>query len=164
MSARVIYPGSFDPMTMGHLDIAGRALEIFGELKISVVRRSRKELLFDVKEREELARLSVAEAGMEEKVVVESFEGLLVDYMRRTGARIFVRGLRATSDFEYEFQMELMNRRLAPEITGVYLMPSESNIYLSSTVVKEIASYGGELSTLVMPAVESALRERFGEE
>jgi pantetheine-phosphate adenylyltransferase len=162
VSTRVIYPGSFDPITVGHLDIVGRAVDIFGELKISVVKRSRKELLFDVGEREELARRSVAEAGLEDRVAVESFEGLLVEHMRRTDARIFVRGLRATSDFEYEFQMELMNRRLAPEITGVYLMPSESNIYLSSTVVKEIASYGGELRTLVMPAVEKALRKRFG--
>lgn len=156
MSGLVVYPGTFDPMTRGHLDVISNASNIFDRLRVAVVARSSKRLLFSPAEREDLARRSLEEAGIT-GVDVELFDGLLVDYMKRVGSFVFVRGLRANSDFEYEFQMQLMNRKLAPEIAGVYLMPAEHNMYLSSTVVKEIAAYGGDLSTLVQPSVAVAL-------
>ena len=107
-------------------------------------------------------RSSVEEAGIRGRISVVSFDGLLVDYMKNSGYTLFIRGLRANSDFEYEFQMQLMNRRLAPDITGIYMMPSEHNMYLSSTVVKEVAMFGGSLDTLVTPSVERALLEYCG--
>ena len=157
---RTIYPGTFDPITCGHLDIIRRASDIFEEIEIAVVSRSSKKLLFSKDERVALAEKSLGEYGIT-GVEIRAFDGLLVDYMNRSGVRVFIRGLRANSDFEYEFQMQLMNRKLAPQITGLYLMPSESNIYISSTLVKEIASYRGDLSSFVMPSVEEALRLRF---
>ncbi len=156
MSGMVVYPGTFDPMTRGHLDVISNAVRIFGGLRVSVVERSSKRMLFPAEVRLDLARRSLDEAGIAD-VEVELFDGLLVDYMKRIGAAVFVRGLRANSDFEYEFQMQLMNRKLAPGISGVYLMPAEHNMYLSSTVVKEIAFYGGDLSNLVQPCVAEAL-------
>lgn len=159
---KALYPGTFDPTTRGHLDIVERAAEIFDDLELAVVRESSKELCFAADERLNLARSSVREAGLEDSVGVTLFDGLLVEYMRARGLRVFIRGLRATSDFEYEFQLQLMNRRLAPEITGIYLMPAENNMYISSTLVREIARYRGDLSSFVMPSVERALRRRFG--
>ena len=158
-----LYPGTFDPITRGHLDIVERAAGIFDGLELAVVMESGKELCFSADERLSLARSSVREAGLDDRVEVTLFDGLLVEYMRRRNLRVFIRGLRATSDFEYEFQMQLMNRRLAPEITGIYLMPAENNMYISSTLVREIARYRGDLSSFVMPSVESALRRRMGE-
>lgn len=160
--ARVVYPGTFDPMTRGHVDIAERAADIFGRLEVAVVRESGKQMAFPAEERLEMVRASLEEAGLSARVTCTLFDGLLVDYMRRSGATVYVRGLRANSDFEYEFQMQLMNRKLAPEITGIYLMPSENNMYLSSTVVKELAAYGGCIDGLVTAAVGSALRRMFG--
>lgn len=154
---QAIYPGTFDPFTRGHLDIASRAAAIFGSLRIAVVRRSLKGLLFSAEERAAMAVSSLAEHGVKGLEVV-IFDGLLMDYMKSIGAGVYIRGLRANSDFEYEFQMQLINRKLAPEVTGLYLMPSENYIYLSSTVVKEIASFGGDLSEFVTPSVEGALR------
>ena len=156
----VLYPGTFDPVTFGHLDIVRRASGIFSELVVAVSSRSSKNLLFSTAERVELVTQSLKESGIA-GVGVTSFDSLLIDFMRTTGARIFIRGLRANTDFEYEFQMHLANGKMAPEIRGIYLMPSESNIYLSSTLVKEIASYGGSLSTFVTPCVEKALRRMF---
>jgi pantetheine-phosphate adenylyltransferase len=157
----VLYPGTFDPVTCGHLDIARRASEIFDDLVVAVSSRSSKELLFSAGERVELVRQSLVESGIR-GVGVTSFDGLLIDFMRETGARIFVRGLRVNADFEYEFQMHLANRKMAPELSGIYLMPSESSIYLSSTLVKEIAGYGGSLESFVTPCVEEALRRVLG--
>lgn len=157
MKGTVVYPGTFDPMTLGHLDVVGNALRIFGSLRVAVVSRSSKRLLFPAAERRDLVRSSLDEAGFG-AVETDLFDGLLVDYMKSIGSSVFIRGLRANSDFEYEFQMQLMNRKLAPDISGVYLMPSEHNMYLSSTVVKEIAAYGGDLSSLVEPSVGKALR------
>jgi pantetheine-phosphate adenylyltransferase len=156
----VIYPGAFDPITCGHLDIIRRASGIFDMLVVAIVKRGAKDLLFNADERVDLARSSLLESGITHGVDVVAFDSLLVDYMRDKGMKIFIRGLRANSDFEYEFQMQLANRKLAPGISGIYLMPSESNIYLSSTLVKEIAGYGGDISAFVTPSVEEAVRLR----
>lgn len=161
---KAVYPGTFDPVTAGHLDIIARSAQVFREVEIAVVARSSKSLAFDTGTRMELVRRSVQEAAIEGSITVVSFDGLLVDYMRRNGHTIFIRGLRANSDFEYEFQMQLMNRRFAPELTGMYMMPSENNMYLSSTVVKEVAMFGGDLATLVTPSVERALRNYYAED
>lgn len=157
---RVIYPGTFDPVTLGHLDIVRKAEEIFGAVEIAVVARSSKSVFFPLEHRLSLVRESLREVGLG-GVTVSSFDCLLVDYMRSTGATCFIRGLRANSDFEYEFQMQLVNRRLAPDITGIFMMPSEDMIYLSSTLVRELAMYGGDLSSFVTPSVRKALGERF---
>ncbi len=157
---RIIYPGTFDPVTFGHIDIIRRALNIFDHIEIAVVTRSSKKLCFPVEERVNLIRMSMLETGID-RVNVTSFDSLLVDYMKKTDCMTFIRGLRANSDFEYEFQMQLVNRRLAPEITGLYLMPSEENMYLSSTIIREIARFGGDLSTVVTVCVREALEKRF---
>ena len=157
---KIIYPGTFDPVTFGHIDIIRRALDIFDHMDVAVVARSSKELCFPVEERVDLIKMSMLETGID-RVNVVSFDSLLVDYMKKTNCRTFIRGLRANSDFEYEFQMQLVNRRLAPEISGLYLMPSEENMYLSSTIVREIARFGGDLSTVVTECVREALEKRF---
>lgn len=157
---RVVYPGTFDPITIGHIDIIKRAVPIFGNLVVAVADATPKQTLFSTTERVELVKCSITEAGLPGDIAVESFRGLLVDYMHSTGASVFIRGLRAMSDFEYEFQLQLMNRRLAPDMTGIYMMPSENNIYLSSTLVKEIARHDGDVSSLVLPCVRRALEER----
>ncbi len=157
---KIIYPGTFDPVTFGHIDIIRRALNIFEHVEIAVVARSSKELCFPVEERVHLMKMSMLETGID-RVSVTSFDSLLVDYMKKTDCRIFIRGLRANSDFEYEFQMQLLNRRLAPEISGLYLMPSEENMYLSSTIAREIARFGGDLSAVVTVGVRKALEKRF---
>ncbi len=158
---RIIYPGTFDPVTLGHLDIIRRAVNIFSKIEVAVVTQTLKSTCFSVEERVRLLRESLVETGLE-GIEVSSFDSLLVEYMKKKNYRTFIRGLRANSDFEYEFQMQLMNRRLAPEITGLYLMPSEDNMYLSSTLVKEIARYGGDLSTVVTTSVRKALEEYYG--
>ncbi len=158
---KVVYPGTFDPITAGHLDIIKRAAGIFEELEVAVVNISSKSMIFDTEERIALVRKSIEEAEITGSIEVCSFEGMLVDYMRRQNYELFIRGLRANSDFEYEFQMQLMNRRLAPKITGIYMMPSEHNMYLSSTVVKEVAKFEGNLKTLVTPSVEEALKHYY---
>ena len=158
---KVVYPGTFDPVTAGHLDIIRRAARIFSEVEIAVVNRSSKSMVFDTATRERLVRESIKECSIEGNTAVCSFEGLLVDYMKRKNYSLFIRGLRANSDFEYEFQMQLMNRRLAPEITGIYMMPSEHNMYLSSTVVKEVAMFGGCLDTLVAHSVKKELEKYY---
>ncbi len=156
---KVVYPGTFDPVTVGHIDIIKRAVSLFGDIHIAVAESTPKQPLFSGERRVELVKCSIAEAGIGGDITVEAFHGLLVDHMKKIGATVFIRGLRALSDFEYEFQLQLMNRRLAPGITGIYMMPSESNIYLSSTLVKEIARHGGDISRLVLPCVRRALEE-----
>jgi len=158
---KVVYPGTFDPVTAGHIDIIRRAAGIFEELEVAVVDKSSKSMIFDTETRVQLVRQALKEEGIQGAVSVCSFEGLLIDYMHEQGHSLFIRGLRANSDFEYEFQMQLMNRRLAPEITGIYMMPSEHNMYLSSTVVKEVARFGGSLDTLVTPSVKKALKDYY---
>jgi len=153
-----VYPGSFDPVTNGHLDLVRRATGIFQKVVVAVLRNIQKDCLFTVEERVELLRESVS--GLP-SVEVDAFDGLLVDYVRRKKARHILRGIRAVSDFEYEFQMALMNRRLAPDLETVFLMPREEYTYLSSRLVREVARLGGPVEGLVPPPVIRLLKERF---
>lgn len=160
MTERIaLYPGSFDPVTLGHLDILERACLIFDRVIMGVLLNSTKEPLFSVEERIELIRESL---DGQAKVDVRSFEGLTVDFAREVGAVAIVRGLRAVSDFENEFQMALMNRRLNPEIHTVFLMTSFANVYVSSSLIKEVCRLGGDVENLVPPASATAMRRRFG--
>lgn len=158
---KVIYPGTFDPVTAGHLDIIRRTAQIFEELEVAVVNVGSKSMIFDTETRVDLIEKAVIEDNIQGRINVCSFDGLLVDYMHTRGYTLFIRGLRANSDYEYEFQMQLMNRRLAPEITGLYMMPSEHNMYLSSTVVKEVARFGGNIDTMVTRSVKTALNDYY---
>ncbi len=159
MGVKAVYPGSFDPVTNGHLDLVRRASQLFDEVVVALLRNPAKGEAFPVPERLEMLR--AATAGMA-RVSVDAFDGLLVDYLRHVGARVIVRGLRAVSDFEYEFQMALMNRRLAPDVETVYLMPAETYTYLSSRLVREVASLGGSVEGLVPEEVAQALARRYG--
>jgi pantetheine-phosphate adenylyltransferase len=154
-----VFPGSFDPVTNGHLDIVSRALSIFGEIVMAILVNADKKPLFSVEERVEIIRESFKDR---KRVRVDTFSGLLVDYAEKIGASVIVRGLRAISDFEYEFQMALMNRRLDPKMETVFMMPAESYSYVSSRLVKEVFQLGGRVSDLVPPVVERRLREKYG--
>ncbi|MBI2878753.1 MAG: pantetheine-phosphate adenylyltransferase [Candidatus Rokubacteria bacterium] len=159
MPRRAVYPGSFDPLTNGHLDLIERSLRLFDELIVAVVANPEKRgSLFTTAERVEMIR--EATAG-HKRLQIMSFDGLLVDFVARVGARAIIRGLRAVSDFEYEFQMALMNRHLKEEIEAVFLMPHEAYSYLSSRLVKEVASLGASVTGLVPPGVEKRLAEKF---
>jgi pantetheine-phosphate adenylyltransferase len=157
--SKAVFPGSFDPITNGHLDIIERGLSVFDEVVIAILVNPDKRALFTVEERLEIIRQ--AYAG-NRRVHVDTFSGLLVDYAVQSGASVIVRGLRAISDFEYEFQMALMNRRLDPRIETVFMMPAESYSYLSSRLVKEVFQLGGSVRDLVPPVVEARLREKYG--
>jgi pantetheine-phosphate adenylyltransferase len=154
-----VYPGSFDPITNGHLDIIARGLSVFDEVIIAILVNLDKSPLFTVAERVELIRETYRG---DRRVRVDTFTGLLVDYAERVGASVIVRGLRAISDFEYEFQMALMNRRLNPRIETVFMMPAEGYSYVSSRLVKEVFQLGGPVSELVPPVVERRLAEKQG--
>ncbi len=158
MTRIAIYPGSFDPPTRGHEDLIRRSLALADGLVVAVAANSTKQPLFPVAQRLDLLRQSV---GDNPRVTFETFDGLLVDFARDRGASIIVRGLRAVSDFEYEFQMALMNRRLHPSLETVFLVPAVDLTYLSSSLVREVARFGGDLGELVHPAVAEALRRRF---
>jgi pantetheine-phosphate adenylyltransferase len=152
-----LYPGSFDPATNGHLDVIRRAAATFDRLIVAVGRNSGKNPLFTAEERVALLRECCAPW---ENVIVTSFEGMLVTFAREQGARVLIKGLRAVSDFEYEFQMALANHQLAPDIETLFMMTSAEHLYLSSSIVKEIARLGGDVSALVPPVVERNLREK----
>lgn len=153
-----IYPGTFDPFTNGHLDILERAFRIFPRMIVAVSAKPEKSPLFTLEERMEIIRDAIK--GWE-GVRVDSFDTLLVDYVKEQGATVVIRGLRAISDFEYEFQMALMNRRLAEEIETVFLMPHEAYSYLSSRLVKEIALLGSPIKGLVSPVAERMLKDKY---
>ncbi len=154
-----VYPGTFDPVTFGHLDLVERGRKHVDKLILSILRNEDKQTLFTVDERAAFLRDAVAPW---DNVVVDAFDGLLVDYAKRTGASLILRGLRAVSDFEYELQMAMMNRRLAPDLETAFLMPNEAFSYVSSRLVREVARLGGDVSGLVPPAVAKALGEKFG--
>ncbi len=149
-----IYPGSFDPLTNGHVDIIQRGARLFDRIIIAILVNREKTPLFTAEERVEIAREVFASDG---NVEVDTFGGLLVEYARRRQASVIVRGLRAVSDFEYEMQMALMNRHLSPELETVFMMPGEAYTYLSSRLVKEVFALGGSVEGLVPPAVERRL-------
>ena len=159
MSRTAIYPGSFDPVTNGHLDVIKRALQLVDRVVVSIVHNPNKLGLFTPDERAQLLRHVLAD---EQRVEVDVFSGLLVDYVQRKGAATIIRGLRAVADFEYEFQMALMNRRLAPSVDTIFLMTDEHHFYVSSTLVKEISRLGGDVSEFVPDTVREALKEKVG--
>jgi pantetheine-phosphate adenylyltransferase len=154
-----IYPGSFDPVTNGHLDLITRGAEIFDQLIVAVAQNLEKEPLFAVKERVEMLESLTFEW---KNVEVDTFSGLLVDYARGQGASVIVRGIRAVSDYEYELQMAMMNRKLEPGIETVFMLPAEAYSYLSSRLVREIARFGGPVKDLVPPIVAERLRAKVG--
>jgi pantetheine-phosphate adenylyltransferase len=156
-----VYPGSFDPITNGHVDIVQRALTMFDRVIVAIAENVRKAPLFSVEERKQHI-LDAVGGGARSRVEVDAFEGLLVDYVQKRGARIVVRGLRALADFEYEFQLAHMNRRLGKGIDTIFLMTSEKDFYVSSSLVKEVAQFGGKVTGLVPTSVETALYERLG--
>ncbi|BCR04981.1 phosphopantetheine adenylyltransferase [Desulfuromonas versatilis] len=154
-----VYPGSFDPITYGHLDIICRGLEVFDTLIVAVARNSSKKSLFTIEERVEMIRKAV---GDNPRLKVDTFEGLLVDYVIRQGARVILRGLRAVSDFEYEFQIAQMNHTVQKEVETLFMMTSVPYGYLSSSIVKEMALLKGPIDSFVPPAVQEALEKKFG--
>jgi pantetheine-phosphate adenylyltransferase len=156
MKRVAVYPGSFDPITRGHEDLIHRSLEFVDQLIVAVAVNVAKQPLFSLEERVALIKQTVSD-----KVDVQSFDGLLAEFAKRVHASVIVRGLRAVSDFEYEFQMALMNRNLAPGIETVFLVPAFDLTYLSSSLVREVARFGGDVSQLVHPKVQQALKRKF---
>ena len=152
-----LYPGTFDPITNGHLDLIQRGSALFDKLIVAILRNEEKKVLFSVADRIEM--LNEVICGLP-NVQVGSFDGLLVDYAAECGASVILRGIRAVSDYEYELQMALMNRRLKPEIETVFLMASEAHSFISSRLVKEVIRLGGNISGLVPPSIEGRLRKR----
>jgi pantetheine-phosphate adenylyltransferase len=155
-----LYPGSFDPVTRGHLDILERACLVFDRVVVGVLDNPSKSPLFTTAERVDLIRRSIEDTS---QIVVDTFDGLTVDFAQRVGAIAIVRGLRVTSDFENEFQMTLMNRRLNPDVHTVFLMTSFSNVFISSSIIKEVFRLGGAIDDAVPPASAEALRRKFAQ-
>ena len=158
MTRLAIYPGTFDPITNGHLDIVQRASHIFDKIVICIAENVLKTPLFTIEERSELAISSVAG---EDHISVETFGGLLAEYARMQNATAIIRGLRAVKDFEYEFQMALMNKSLYPEVETIFLMPSERFTFVNSSIVREVARLGGDVTSYVPPNVAAALKEKY---
>lgn len=158
MSATAVYPGAFDPITKGHIDILLRSLKIFDRIVVGIGSNPKKASLFSLEERNSMIHEAIR--GIP-NVSVETFDGLLVDFAKRHNASAIIRGLRAVSDFEYEFQMALMNRKLDSGIETVFLMPSEEYSYLTSSIVKEVGSLGGDVSSLVPKHVHDMLKKKF---
>jgi pantetheine-phosphate adenylyltransferase len=157
MTTLAIYPGSFDPLTNGHVDIISRGARLFDRIVVAILRNAEKSPLFTMEERVDISR---AVFKHQSNVEVDTFDGLLVDYVERRKAQAIVRGLRAVSDFEFEFQMALMNQRLNPRIETVFMMPAEQYTYISSRLIKEVFSLGGRVHGLVPELVETRLREK----
>jgi pantetheine-phosphate adenylyltransferase len=155
---KVIYPGSFDPLTFGHIDVIERSVRLFETVVVAIITNPAKQPLFTIEERREMLEEIISKRFP--SVEVDVFHGLLVDYAKRKRAQAIVRGIRAVADYEYEFQMALMNRRLSPQIETVFMMPAEQYSYLSSRLVKEIAELGGSVKGLVPDTVERRLRKR----
>lgn len=153
-----VYPGSFDPITYGHLDIIDRGLEVFDEVIVAIARNSSKQALFSIQERIAMIQRVV---GNNRRVRVDTFDGLLVDYVVKNNARVILRGLRAVSDFEYEFQIAQMNHTIKKEVETLFMMTSVPYGYLSSSIVKEVASLHGPIETFVPPPVREALEAKF---
>ncbi len=156
---KAVYPGTFDPLTRGHEDLVRRASRLFDTLVVGVADSRAKRTFFTLAERVEMAREVLAD---EKRVEVVGFDGLLIDFVRRHGARVVLRGLRAVSDFEYEFQLAGMNRSLHPDMETVFLTPSEQHMFISATLVREIAQLGGDVSKFVDPRVEARLKAKAG--
>lgn len=159
MSTKAIYPGTFDPITKGHIDLAERASRLFAEVVVAIAASPSKQPLFSLEERLEMARISLEHV---QNVSIIGFQGLLIDCMRRAEAQVVLRGLRAVSDFEYEFQLAAMNRRLDPSIETMFLTPSEKYTFLSASMVKEIATHGGDVSQFLHPQINARLIDRLG--
>ena len=157
----VIYPGTFDPVTNGHLDIIERSDHLFGKVVVAILINPEKDPIFSAEERKDLIQKSIGSSMP--NVEVDVFQGLLVDYAKRKDADVIIRGIRAVSDYEYELQMALMNRRLEPGIETLFMLPAENYSYLSSRLVREIAENGGSISGLVPEVVEKRLLEVFGQ-
>lgn len=157
MCQKAIYPGSFDPVTYGHIDLIKRAANVFETVIVAVAHNSQKSALFSVKERVDMLKEVTADI---EQVVVEDFDGLVIDYAHKHNINVIIRGLRMVSDFEYEFQMALTNRKLSKAIETIFLMPSEQYSYISSRLLKETALLGADLSSFLPPAVELKLKEK----
>jgi pantetheine-phosphate adenylyltransferase len=158
MNLTAVYAGTFDPITLGHMDVIERAARIFDRLVVAVAGSTRKSTLFNMEERLEILREAVRPIP---RVEVDSFQGLLIDYVKRRGIRVLVRGMRAYADFEIEFQMALTNRKMSPDIETVFLMPKEDYSYVSSSMVREIAEYGGDTGLFVPPVAQAALQKKF---
>jgi len=158
MKSKAVYPGSFDPITNGHIDVIQRSLKIVDKVIIAVSSFQRKNFLFTVEERIEMIRETFKG---DERIEIDSFDGLLVDYLKKKNVNLIVRGLRAISDFEYEFQMALTNRKLNKEIETIFIMPGEEYFFISSTLVKEVAKLKGQISCFVPSIVEKKLKEKF---
>ena len=154
-----VYPGTFDPITNGHIDIINRGLRIFDKIIVTVAVNPGKSPLFNLEERIEMIEKSV---GKIENVEVAQFQGLIADYLKSVDAIAMIRGLRAISDFEYEFQMSLMNRKLNDKVETVFLMPAQEYIHLNSTLIKEVSSFNGDITEYVPKNVEDKLNEKFG--
>ena len=161
MQRVAVYPGSFDPITNGHVDIVERGLKLFDKIIVAILHNSSKEFLFPVEERMEMIEISFKNIP---NIEVDTFDGLLVDYAKKKNANTILRGMRAVSDFEYEFQLALMNRRLAREIQTVFLMTGLRWIFTSSSIIKEAARYGGDIGSMVPPVVSRKLKEKFGKD
>ncbi|HUV50821.1 MAG TPA: pantetheine-phosphate adenylyltransferase [Anaerolineae bacterium] len=159
MQKIAVYPGSFDPVTNGHIDIIERGLKVFDKIIVAILHNSSKEFLFTIEERVKMIEESLSGFS---NIEVDEFDGLLVDYAKKRGANAILRGMRAVSDFEYEFQLALMNRKLNREVQTVFLMTGLRWIFTSSSIIKEAARFGGDIEGMVPPVVNRKLKEKFG--
>lgn len=160
MSKLALYPGSFDPITYGHLDILERATKLFDKIILTIAVNNQKETVFDGDEREELVKRCLQDKPWAGQVEVAQFTGLLVDFAKKREANVLIRGVRQISDFEYEFRMALTNRRLAPDIDTIFLMPNEQLTFISASLVKEVAYWNGDLSSFVPEVVAESLSQK----